>query len=127
MLQINTIVLRNWKDIKNIPKSILCLYLLVIASSYLNLRSAEANSIVLEGQTVRLDKLSENVNRLILLASNIKLENDSQNEEIEKLKKGVENHEKRIRKLEEENGGNSENEGENSENEGENSNDEEQK
>lgn len=113
-VNINTIIFSNWRKIKDIPISILFIYLLIFFSTYVDQRAAYANSIVLESHTERLNDLDNNLSKLLLLASNIKLENGKQDAKIEKLerdskktKERLENHEKRIKTLEEENGNSS--------------------
>lgn len=113
-ININTLVFSNWRKIRDIPTYILFIYLLIILSTYVDQRAAYANSIVLESHTERLNDLDNNLSKLLLLASNIKLENSKQDAKIEKLEKDnketkerLENHEKRIKTLEEENGNSS--------------------
>jgi chromosome segregation ATPase len=113
-VNINTLVFSNWRKIRDIPTYILFIYLLIILSTYVDQRAAYANSIVLESHTERLNDLDNNLSKLLLLASNIKLENSKQDAKIEELEKDnkktkerLENHEKRIKTLEEENGNSS--------------------
>lgn len=113
-MNINTLVFSNWRKIRDIPTYILFIYLLIILSTYVDQRAAYANSIVLESHTERLNDLDNNLSKLLLLASNIKLENSKQDAKIEELEKDnkktkerLENHEKRIKTLEEENGNSS--------------------
>ena len=113
-VNINTIIFSNWRKIKDIPISILAIYLLIFLSTYVDQRAAYANSIVLESHTERLNDLDNNLSKLLFLASNIKLENSKQDAKIEELEKDnkktkerLENHEKRIKTLEEENGNSS--------------------
>jgi len=112
-VNINTIIFSKWQKLRDIPLSILFIYLLVILSTYVDQRAAYANSIVLESHTERLDDLSDSLNSLLLLASNIKLENGKQDKKLEELetkvnqndektKKQLENHEKRLKSLEDE-------------------------
>ena len=112
-MNINTIIFSKWQKLRDIPLSILFIYLLVILSTYVDQRAAYANSIVLESHTERLDNLSNSLNSLLLLASNIKLENGKQDKKLEELetkvnqndektKKQLENHEKRLKSLEDE-------------------------
>jgi len=112
-VNVNTIIFSKWQKLRDIPLSILFIYLLVILSTYVDQRAAYANSIVLESHTERLDNLSNSLNSLLLLASNIKLENGKQDKKLEELetkvnqndektKKQLENHEKRLKSLEDE-------------------------
>ena len=112
-MNVNTIIFSKWQKLRDIPLSILFIYLLVILSTYVDQRAAYANSIVLESHTERLDNLSNSLNSLLLLASNIKLENGKQDKKLEELetkvnqndektKKQLENHEKRLKSLEDE-------------------------
>ena len=112
-MNVNTIIFSKWQKLRDIPLSILFIYLLVILSTYVDQRAAYANSIVLDSHTERLDNLSNSLNSLLLLASNIKLENGKQDKKLEELetkvnqndektKKQLENHEKRLKSLEDE-------------------------
>lgn len=110
MIPINTMIIgNNWRKIKDIPLHILFIYFLVLLGTYVDQRAAYANSIVLESHTERLDNLSNSLNSLLLLASNIKLENGKQDKKLEELeqtskeaKKQLNDHEKRLKKIEEE-------------------------
>ncbi len=114
VIPINTMIFgNNWRKIKDIPLHILFIYFLVLLGTYVDQRAAYANSIVLESHTERLDDLSDSLNSLLLLASNIKLENGKQDKKLEELetkvnqndektKKQLENHEKRLKSLEDE-------------------------